>query len=184
MWETPLDAARVFAVAPWGSLNNSDGADGIADQVSLAEPDGTPCDIHPYSAAGIPAGATLEARDGGWWPSSLAGGTPLAPPPALGALASHFELSPRRVSAPSARARLSWALPWPRARLSAELFDLEGRSARRLAGELVVAPRGEMELDLAGLAPGLYALALVAHAEGGADLLHDVRALRIAGNAP
>jgi hypothetical protein len=65
------DTARVWAVAPWASLNNSDDSTGIADIVTLRDTLGVPCDRVGYSAAGVPTGVPLERRDGVWMMARL-----------------------------------------------------------------------------------------------------------------
>lgn len=72
----------------WPSLNDADGADGIADVVRLASGDGTPCDAVPYAAAWTERGGSVErlaadlpSASRGSWGESLdpAGGTPGRP---------------------------------------------------------------------------------------------------------
>lgn len=181
-----LDAARVWEVKPWGSLNNSNDSAGVADVVTLRENDGTPCDRVPYSAAGVPAGVPLERRtDGAWAPSIDPLGSPLAPPRALPPLAGHFAVSPRRLATPGTRiATLGWDLPWPRGRIAVELYDLAGRRVTRVLPETAVPARGERAWNAAELPPGLYLLAMVARAEGGAETLTLTQPLRIEGSAP
>lgn len=174
-----LDSTRVWRAAPWPSLNNTDDALGTADDVALRERDGTPCDLVRYSAKGIPAGVPIEWRDGGWWPALLAGGTPLAPPREPAALTRRFELSARRLRAGDPPPTATWSLPWPAARLRLELYDLGGRRVRRAWPEFTAPAHGERPLELTGIAPGLYALALIAHDTRSADQVREVRALRI-----
>jgi hypothetical protein len=68
-------------------------------------------------------------------------------------------------------------LPWPRARLSIEVFDLAGRRVAREAGRLV-AGRGQGALPpMPG--PGVYLVALQATDESGAGVLRESRVLRL-----
>jgi len=176
-----LDPTRVVEVAPWDALNNSDDANGIADAVVIRGRAGTPCDRVAYSARGIPAGTPLELGAAGWGVDSDPAGTPLEPP--LGGPTPHarFDLGPGRVRA-GERPRIAWELPWPRARLSIEVFDLSGRRVARFADE-VVAARGERRMD--GLpGPGLYLVAIAAHSEDGRGVVRETRALRLEGRGP
>jgi hypothetical protein len=171
-----LDAARVVQVSPWPSLNNSNDDAGIADAVVLREADGVPCDRVEYSARGVPAGEPIERSILGWGADSDPAGTPLASPRELPPLAGRFSLAPRRLLAGQA-ATLEWMLPWPRARLSIEVFDLAGRRVAREAGRLVAA-RGQGALPpLPG--PGVYLVALQATAESGAGVVRESRVLRL-----
>lgn len=177
-----LDPARVWPLAPWPTLNNADAADGIADALSLAEPDGTPCDAMSYSGSGVPPGVTLERRDGGWWPGPAADGTPLAPPRAGAAPGRGFDCAPCRVAA-GAPLRVAWSLPWTRARASIEAWDLAGRRVARPLGETLVPGRGERELALGDLPPGLYVLSFTARSDAG-EVRSVARALRVGRGAP
>ncbi|MEK7331023.1 MAG: lamin tail domain-containing protein, partial [Candidatus Eisenbacteria bacterium] len=181
-----LDPARVWEVKPWGSLNNSDDSAGVADVVTLRESDGTACDRVAYSATGVPAGVPLERRaDGAWAPATDPLGSPLAPPRALPPLAGRFAVSPRRLRALGTRtASIGWDLPWPRGRIAVDLYDLAGRRVTQVLPETAVAARGERVWSAAELPPGLYLLALVARAEGGAETLTLTQPLRIEGSAP
>ena len=174
-----LDPARVWQGTPWPSLNNSDDALGIADEVSLRERDGTPCDRMRYSAKGIPTGMPIEWRDGGWWPALSAGGTPLEPPRAPLPLTRRFAVSARRLRATDPAPMVTWSLPWPIARMRLELYDLAGRRVSRAWSEFTAPAHGERPLELGGIPPGLYALALIAHDARSADQLREVQALRI-----
>ena len=176
-----LDPARVIEVSPWAALNNSDDAGGVADVVTLRGPGGTPCDRVPYSARGIPAGVPLELGVSGWGADSDPAGTPLAPPRGGPAANARFDLGPRRVRA-GELPRLAWALPWPRAQLGLEIFDLSGRRVARLP-DVLVGARGARRIDaLPG--PGLYLVAIVARSEDGAGVIRATRALRIEGRGP
>src|SRR6185295_16852277 len=47
--QAELDPARIVAVHPWPSLNNSDDMDGVADVLELRDAEGLPCDRPAYS---------------------------------------------------------------------------------------------------------------------------------------
>jgi len=176
-----LDGRQVWRVSPWSALNNSDDSTGVADVVALRESDGTPCQRVPYSAAGVPAGVPLEWRDGAWQSASDPRGTPLAPPRARAPLARRFECSPRRLAL-GATARLEWDLPWPRARLTLDLYDMAGRPVARVIGERAVPARGECAWSAAGIAPGVYvALARARPVSGAGAPVSEARAVRIEG---
>jgi hypothetical protein len=177
-----LRAARTWQVRPWPSLNNSDDSTGVADEVVLRESDGTPCQRVAYSAAQVPAGTPLEWRDGGWWPSSDLSGTPLLPPREWTPIPQHFDCSPRRLRA-GGTARLAWDLPWPRARVSLELFDLAGRRVARPLDEFQAPPRGERTWSAAEIPPGVYVALARARPEGAGDPIIETRPVRIEGSA-
>ena len=171
-----LDASRVVAVAPWAALNNADDDSGLADAVTLRGIDGLPCDRVEYSAHGVPAGEPIELGPLGWGLDSEPGGTPLAPPRQLPPLASRFSVTPRRVTS-GETPMLGWMLPWPRARLTVEVFDLAGRRVSRDSGHLVSA-RGESPLAaLPG--PGVYLVAFHAVAESGPGVIEESRVIRL-----
>jgi hypothetical protein len=161
-----LDTTRVLRVSPWPALNNADDASGVADVAMLIDAEGTPSDRVPYSAAGVPAGVPLERRDGLWAASSMSGGTPLEPPAAMRTVLGRFEVEPRRLLA-GAEARLRWDLPWPRARIACELYDLAGRPRGRIFSDLEVAARGERRWTPQQLTPGLYLMVLEARPNDG-----------------
>lgn len=179
-----LDSARVWETRPWPALNNRDDESGTADAVVLRETDGTPSGRHAYSAAGVPDGHPLEWRGGGWWPSRFAGGTPLEPPAAFAAPAGRFAIEPRLLSAGSGGARCRWSLPWERARVRFEIFDLAGRPVPGGVAEFLAPALGERDLHFADLPPGLYAIALRARPDGGTDEIAELRPMRIVGAAP
>jgi hypothetical protein len=171
-----LDASRVLQVSPWGALNNSDGDAGTADAVVLRGTDGLPCDRVEYSAHGVPDGEPIERGPLGWGLDSQPQGTPIAPPRALPPLANRFSISPRRFGAGDAP-MLGWMLPWPRARLTVEVFDLAGRRISADAARLVSA-RGESRLtSLPG--PGVYLVAFHAVAESGSSVIEESRVIRL-----
>ena len=177
-----LDAARVRRVTPWAALNNSDDATGVADQVVVAEASGVPDDRVSYSAQGIAAGVTLEREGNTWRPSALAGGTPLAPPRAPRAVPGGFRAEPRRLHAGGDTVHFAWELPWESARVTLELYDLDGRRTRRLAGPVPSGAHGERPVTLDALLPGLYLAVLRAESNDGS--LTRVTALRVEGARP
>jgi hypothetical protein len=177
-----LDARRVWSAAPWPTLNNTDDPAGIADAVVLREVDGTSCQRVVYSAAGVPAGIPLEWRDGGWWPDSDPQGTPLARPRAHAPLPRRFACAPRRMREGGAGV-LAWDLPWPRARISLELYDLAGRRAGWPLEEFLAPARGERSWSAGGVAPGVYVALARARPDGTGDWIVERSALRIEGGA-
>ena len=177
-----LDVRRVWSARPWAALNNVDDSTGFADAVVLREADGTICQRVPYSAAGVPAGVPLEWREGGWWPAGDPTGTPLRPPRAREPLARRFELAPRRMPEGGV-AVLAWDLPWPRARVSLELYDLAGRSVARPLDEFLAPARGERAWSVGAVAPGLYVALARARPDGNGDWIVERRALRVDGSA-
>ncbi len=162
-----LDPARVRRVAPWSALNNTDDATGVADVVTLSEADGVPVERVAYSAGGVASGATLEQADGNWRPSPSPGGTPLTPPRQLPPTPGGFRADPRRVRAGGETVKFAWELPWPNARVTLELYDLEGHRTRRLAGPVDSGVRGERPVLLESLAPGIYLAVLRAESVEG-----------------
>jgi hypothetical protein len=179
-----LDSTRVVAVKPWAALNNTNDSTGVADAVVVRERDGTRSDRVDYSASGVPAGVPLEWSDGRWQPSGDPAGTPLRAPVPLAPLPSRFTLEPRRVPPGAPRVTLSWALPWPGARVAVEVYDLEGRRVARPILDLGVRGRGERTLVLGGLTPGLYLVVLRARDDASAATLTETRALRVEGVVP
>lgn len=177
-----LDTTRVAAVAPWASLNNSDGDDGTADAVVVREADGLPADRVPYAAAGVPAGTPLEKRGGIWSPASATRGTPLASPREREAGAAAFAVAPRRLRAGERDVQLAWTLPWPRGRVTVELYDLSGRRAARLLDDVASGAADERRVALGALAPGLYVAVLRAH-DGPRAVAHQAL-LRVGGARP
>jgi hypothetical protein len=150
--------------------------------VVLREADGTLCQRVAYSAAGIPTGVPLEWRDGGWWPASDPAGTPLRSPHVRVPLARRFECSPRRLREGGA-ATLAWDLPWSRARISLELYDLAGRRVARPLEEFLAPARGERAWSAGAVAPGLYVTLARARPDGSGDWIVERSALRIEGSA-
>ena len=177
-----LDPTRVRRVTPWAALNNSDDATGVADQVVLAEADGVPVERVSYSASGIAPGVTLEREGDAWRPAAHTGGTPMTPPRARDAVPGGFRVEPRRMRIGNDTVRFAWELPWESARVTLELYDLDGRRTRRLAGPVVSGSHGERPVTLGAVVPGLYLAVLRAESESGS--LTRVTALRIDGAQP
>lgn len=174
-----LDTTRVLRVSPWPTLNNSDDPQRVADVASLIEADGTFSDWLPYSAAGVATGVPLErGRDGYWSPSPRVAGTPLEPALERAAVPGRFAIEPRRLLA-GAEARLSWDLPWPRARVGCRLYDLAGRPRGVVLPAMDVSGRGEQRWTPRELGPGLYFLVLEARAESGGEGLAVTRPIRV-----
>ncbi|MEQ1834426.1 MAG: hypothetical protein ABL977_15375 [Candidatus Eisenbacteria bacterium] len=182
MTHRALDAARVRRVTPWAALNNSDDASGIADQVVVAEADGVPVERVTYSAGGLAAGVTLERAGQTWRPAPSAGGTPLAPPRPSEPTPGGFRAQPRRLHANGETVQFAWELPWESARVTLELYDLDGRRTRRLAGPVASGAHGERPVQLEALLPGVYLAVLRAESDTGS--LTRVTALRVDGAQP
>ena len=177
-----LDGARVRRVSPWAALNNSDDATGLADQVVLAQADGVPVERVGYSASGIDAGVTLERAGDTWRPSPGPGGTPLAPPRPVAPVAGGFRAEPRRLHPGGDTVNFAWELPWGSARVTLELYDMEGHRTRRLAGPVDSGVHGEKPVTLDALAPGLYLAVLRAESSDGT--FTRVTPLRVDGPRP
>ncbi|HTR97221.1 MAG TPA: lamin tail domain-containing protein [Candidatus Acidoferrales bacterium] len=176
-----LDPTRVAATDGWPSLNNSDASDGIADVVTLSESDGLLSDRVAYSAAGVPAGVTLEKREGLWQPSASARGTPLSPPPAIPDDGARFTVSPRRLALTAPEAEFRWRLPWPQGRVTLELYDLAGHHVARLLADEPSATDGVRQVSLAGAGTGVFAAVLIARS--GRASWTGTQLVRIGGNA-
>ncbi len=177
-----LDPARVASVHTWPSLNNTNGADGVADVVQLRETDGTPVERVAYSAAGVTAGATLERVAGTWRASPTPGGTPLALPAVPATGAGVFAVTPHRVPLGAPEVTLAWRLPWADAHVSVELYDLAGRRVALLLDDVAAGALGERRVRLDGAGPGVFAAVLRARSAH-ATLTRGVL-LRIAGTQP
>jgi hypothetical protein len=177
-----LDALRVASVSPWPSLNNTNGEGGIADVVTVREKSGLPSDRVAYSASGVPAGATLEKRNGAWAPSPLAGGTPLAPPRVPIPGASGLAAEPRRLALADPETRLAWQLPWSEAHVSVALYDMEGRHIASLLDDVPSTGTGERVVRLEGAGPGVYAIVLTARSSR--ESLVRSTLVRITGTRP
>jgi hypothetical protein len=175
-----LDASRVWQVSPWASLNNSDDSAGVADVVILREADGTPVDRAPYGASGVPAGVPLERRDDRWGSSIDAGGSPLRPPRELPPIAGRLEVRPRRIAS-GEPLRMSWSLPWPRARVAIEVFDLAGRRVARVIERADVPARGDLTWQPSNLPGGRYLISLRAVEWGGTATAGAVTPIRLEG---
>jgi len=176
-----LDPARVWQVSPWAALNNSDDSAGVADIVVIRDRDGLAGERIAYQARGVPGGVPIEWRDHAWLPGLDPRGSPLAPPRTLPPASRRLELAPSRVPAGAGRVRLAWALPWPRARIRADLYDLDGRRIAELLPESGAAGRGAHELSLAGIAPAVYWVVLESRSEAGGERVVDARPLRVVG---
>ena len=174
-----LDGTRLRRVSPWAALNNSDDATGLADQVVLAEAGGVPVERVSYSASGIKAGVTLEREGDTWRPSPTPGGTPLAPPRPVAPVAGGFRADPRRLHPGGDTVNFAWELPWSPAKVTLELYDMEGHRSRRLAGPLDSGAHGERPVTLDALSPGLYLAVLRAESADGS--LTRVTPLRVDG---
>ncbi len=174
-----LDSTRVFGLAPWPSLNNSDDSTGVADAIETREPGGFLAERVAYSAAGVPPGVPIERDQGLWRPAAGPEGTPLRPPATPHAVAGGFALSPRRVHAGGA-VRVAWDLPWPRARVSVALYDLAGRRVSVPAPEALAPARGERAVSLADVPAGVYVGGLTARGDDGRAWT-GTRALRVEG---
>jgi hypothetical protein len=177
-----LDAARVRRVSPWAALNNSDDETGLADQVVVAETDGVPVERVSYSASGIATGITLERSGDTWRPSPVAGGTPLAPPRPVAPVAGGFRADPRRLHPDGDTVNFAWELPWGAAKVTLELYDMEGHRQRRLAGPVDSGAHGERPVTLDALQPGLYLAVL--RAESADGTFTRVTPLRVDGARP
>jgi hypothetical protein len=177
-----LASARVRRVTPWAALNNTDDASGVADQVVLADLDGVPVERVSYSGAGIAPGVTLERDGESWRPSATAGGTPLSPPREPEAVPGGFRADPRRLASGHDVVHFAWELPWSESHVTLELYDLDGRRTRRLAGPLLSGWHGERPIALEVSEPGLYLAVL--RAESAAGSLTRVAALRVDGPQP
>jgi hypothetical protein len=176
-----LDPDRVRQVSNWASLNNSDDSSGVADLVVLREPDATLVDRVAYSAAGVLAGLPLELGESGLWqPASDPAGTPLRPPMKLAALARHFQIEPRRVRA-DGETQFGWSLPWSRARVALELYDMAGRRVARPRAESLAPGRSQLAWTPRGLRGGVYLAVLRARPETGDDTMVETVPLRIEG---
>ena len=177
-----LDGTRVRRVSPWAALNNSDDDTGLADQVVLAEADGVPVERVGYSSSGLATGITLERDGDAWRPSPNAGGTPLAPPRPVEPVAGGFRAEPRRLHSGGDTVDFSWELPWSGAKVTLELYDMEGHRQRRLAGPVDSGVHGERPVTLDALAPGLYLAVLRAQSADGT--FTRVTPLRVDGSQP
>ena len=177
-----LDGARLRRVSPWAALNNSDDDTGLADQVVLAEADGVPVERVGYSASGIAAGVTLERTGDTWRPSPMAGGTPLAPPRPVEPVAGGFRADPRRLHPDGDTVHFAWELPWGSAKVTLELYDMEGHRQRRLAGPVPSGVHGEQPVTIEALTPGLYLAVL--RAESADGTFTRVTPLRVDGAKP
>ncbi len=177
-----VDATRVAHVSAWPSLNNTNGDDGLADLVIVREGDGLLSDRVGYSASGVPAGATTEKYGTLWRASAASAGTPLAAPRAPASGDASLTVTPRRLALGSPETRLAWRLPWPQGRVSAVLYDMDGRRVASLLDDVASAAEGERSVRLDGAGAGVFAIVLRAH-EGGAWVTRTAL-LRITGARP
>jgi hypothetical protein len=178
-----LDPARVWEVAPWPALNNSNDVTGVADHVRLHEPDATLSDHVAYSASGVPNGVPLEWRGGAWWPSLAPAGTPLAPPVNPASVKGTFAFTAHRIAHPGVPAPFAWDLPWPAGRATLTVYDLSGRRVARPFIDLSVPARGERVLDTSNLPAGVYVVAFEVRPSGAGDPVVARAPLRIDGRA-
>jgi hypothetical protein len=177
-----MEGTRLRRVSPWAALNNGDDATGLADQVVLTEADGVPVERVSYSASGIAAGVTLERSGDTWRPSPVSGGTPLAPPKPVEPVAGGFRADPRRLHPDGDTVNFAWELPWGAAKVTLELYDMEGHRQRRLAGPVDSGARGERPVTIDALTPGLYLAVL--RAESAEGTFTRVTPLRVDGARP
>lgn len=142
-------ALRIVAT-PWPSLNNSDGADGVADRVVLRDPLDVVQDAVFYRAAwGVARGRSIErltldpdARGVLWSTSKDAlGATPgranSARAPAAASVRIHLHPNPFSPDADGVEDLLGAAFEVPAGAsgFEASIFDLEGRRRRWLAAD-------------------------------------------------
>jgi hypothetical protein len=178
-----LDTSRVFQASPWPALNNTDDANGIADELVVIEADGTPADRVAYSATGVPPGVPIELAEGVWRPALDPGGSPLSPPRSPPQPLRRFGLASRRIPE-GGTARFAWALPFSRATIRVTAYDLAGRRVAGVLAEFAAGPRGERDVALASLPPGLYSLAVEARGVLDEPPVFEAHAVRILRSAP
>ncbi|MEO5988991.1 MAG: hypothetical protein ABIU54_01670, partial [Candidatus Eisenbacteria bacterium] len=106
---------------------------------------------------------------------------PPRPPTPPGAVA--FALAATRVHIGTPLA-VRWSLPWRDARVTVELYALDGRRVARLAHESAARGNEERGFALEGLSPGVYMASLRAHPASGAGELTRFLALRVDGVTP
>src|SRR5437899_84320 len=82
--------------------------------------------------------------------------TPPPPPRPLEPVAGGFRADPRRLHPDGDTVTFAWELPWSSAKVTLELYDMEGHRQRRLAGPVDSGAHGERPVTLDALAPGLY----------------------------
>ncbi len=76
----------------------------------------------------------------------------------------------------------AWSLPWPRGKVTLELYDLAGRRAARLLDEVASGPSDTRRVALGDVAPGVYVAVLRAH-DGAKAVTHQA-VLRVGGVRP
>ncbi len=179
-----LDAGRVWEVAPWPALNNSNDPTGTADEVRIVEPDGTLSDAFAYSASGVPGGTPVELRGGAWWPSLAPAGTPLTPPVLPAPISGSFALGARRLASAAVPARIIWDLPWPAGFATLSVYDMTGRRVARPFIEMPIPARGERAFSAASLRAGVYVVAFEVRPDGPGAPLVATQPLRIDREAP
>lgn len=171
-----LDTTRVLSAGPWPSLNNSDDSSGVADVIDLREGDGVLAARLAYSATGVRNGRPLVWADGAWRAGEDEG-TPLAPPARFVAAGLSFTCEAPRVASGGTIA-LAWSLPWPRARVTLELFDLAGRRLARLLEAQTVPGRASRVFARPPTPAGVCVARLTATPEQGGGLVTRTLALR------
>ena len=171
----------------WPSLNNSDGADGIADVVALYDSVGVLSDLAVYGESlGAGMGLSLErvradligGRSDNWCPSGgLSGATPGRENSVRaggGTGGGVLKIEPELIDAAggAGRAAVNYSLPFRPSRLELSVYSMNGREVAKLMDRGEGPSKGTVLWDGRGmqgrsLAAGAYILLLVADGEGG-----------------